>query len=711
MSLNDDCKIEIRGIFDVAGARPPVRALADVKGGSEGRLIESGESAAAAARRASEYLISLQRGGGDWEGEMVWCTMILAQTVIVRTIVGRPYSEAEKVAIVRHFTWDQRPDGSWGMHPESPGYVFFTTIAYIALRLLGQQPDEPMLSKARAWLHAAPDGVAGIPSWGKFWLSMLGLYDRVGLNAIPPEIFLLPEWLPFHPSRYYCHTRQIYLGIAYLYGVGFKASLPGDLVNDLRIELYAQPYQGIDFRSNRHTIASSDLFVPITRVLRGAYDLLGLFERWHPAGLRQRALDSCFDRIVYEQRSSRYQGISPVSSLLNCLAIFSRDPAHPELAPSLEGIEAWRWEDEAEGLRYVGARSNSWDTAFAMQALLESPELSPDIDASMERAHTFLDQAQMTEELPDYQRYWRDPGIGGWCFSDGQHRWPVSDCAAEALSALLAFYGRHSNGRFKQLSRERLRLAVHFLLSRQNADGGFGTYERRRGGAVLEMINPSEMYGQCMTELSYLECTASSLAALMHYRTHDPGFLPSEVDRAIARAKRLLRRKQLPDGSYAGFWGINYTYGIFHVVKGLRTSGLGPEDPGLQAAARWLVDKQRSDGGWGEHYTSCLLGQYVEHPESQPVMTSWALLALLEIFPPTHAAIRRGVAWLVRHQNAQGGWRRGAVNGVFFGAAMLDYRLYPAYFPVWALNRYVRLSGVAESPSKNQSSELPSLAA
>lgn len=109
------------------------------------------------------------------------------------------------------------------MHPESPGYVFFTTLAYVALRLLGCDPDMPLLVKARTWLQAQPGGVKAIPSWGKFWLAMLGLYGYQGLNAVPPELFLLPRWLPFHPRRFYCHTRLIYLGIAYLFGRRFVA--------------------------------------------------------------------------------------------------------------------------------------------------------------------------------------------------------------------------------------------------------------------------------------------------------------------------------------------------------------------------------------------------------------------------------------------------------------------------------------------------------
>lgn len=655
---------------------------------------ESLNTLADAERRALGRLLELQRPDGDWEGEMVWCTMILAQAIIVRTITGRPYTEDEHARIVRQFAYYQDADGAWGMHPESPGYVFFTTLAYVALRLLGLPPETPMLAKARAWLHAQPGGVQGIPSWGKFWLAMLGLYEYRGLNSVPPELFILPEWLPFHPRRYYCHTRLIYLGIAYLFGRRFVAALPGTLRDELRAELYPQPYASIDFAALRHTLAPGDVYVPISPLLRKVYDLLAAYERVHSQALRKKALAACFERIVYEQRTTRYQGISPVNGLLNCLAIFAHDPQHPDLAASLDGAEAWRWEDEPEGIRYVGARSNTWDTAFAVQAMLESPTPVPGAAQSLAQAHEFLKRVQMTEDAPEYQAMWRDTAVGGWCFSNGEHRWPVSDCTAEALSALLGLYEHPDYAIPEPFSEERLQQAVRFILSRQNADGGFGTYERRRAGKLLEVINPSEMFGQCMTELSYLECTASSLAALAHYRKSRADFLDGEIDRAITRALALLRRSQLADGSYPGFWGINYTYAIFHVAKGFRTAGIPASDPALQAAARWLIDKQREDGGWGEHYSSCLEGRYVEHRHSQVVMTSWALLALLDILPPEHPAIAKGFAWLASQQQADGDWPHQGVNGVFFGAAMLDYRLYHSYFPAWALARYARLTAV-----------------
>jgi lanosterol synthase len=641
--------------------------------------------------RGVSHLLSQQNENGCWEGEMVWCTMILSQYVIVQRITGRPFDDRARSQIVKYFRASRAPEGVWGLHPESSGYVFFTTLAYVALRLVGISSDDPLLAAARQWLRAQKGGVLAIPSWGKFWLAMLGLYEYDGVNPIPPEIFLLPKVLPFHPHHYYCHTRHIYLAMAYLYGTRFRADL-GAIVAELRTELYDQPYERIDFSAHRHELAPTDVYVPPSRWLRAAYDSVRVYERRHLGWLRRRALDRCFDGIVFEQQSSRYQALSPVNGLLNCLAIWSRNPNHADLQASLEGLERWKWEDDTQGIRYVGARSQTWDTAFAMLALLEWPDLARRTAEVLRRAYGFLREVQMTSEIEGCREHSRDPALGGWCFSDGGHRWPVSDCTAEALCAVIKTHETSDVPlpESERIPDVRIAQAVEFILSRQNADGGFGTYERRRGSSWLETVNPSEMYGQCMTELSYVECTASSISALGHVRSAYPKLVSARVNQAIERGVGFLRGRQRQDGSFAGFWGINFTYAAFHVAKGLIAARVPAQDAALVRLAASLTAKQRADGGWGEHYSSCLENRYVEHPESQVVMTSWALLALMELMPADAEPIVRGIAWLRSMLCPDGSWPQQAVNGVFFGSAMLDYRLYNAYFPVWALARAMR---------------------
>ena len=204
--------------------------------------------------RGIRYLMSQQRENGCWEGEMVWCTMILSQYVIVQRVAGRTLDEKTRAQMIKYFRISRTPEGAWGMHPESGGYVFFTTLAYVALRLLGVGADDPLTATARKWLHAQEGGVLAIPTWGKFWLAALDLYGYEGVNPVPPEMFLLPKFLPFHPHRYYCHTRLIYLGMSYLYGSRSQADL-GPITAELRKELYDKPFDAIDFAAHRHELA------------------------------------------------------------------------------------------------------------------------------------------------------------------------------------------------------------------------------------------------------------------------------------------------------------------------------------------------------------------------------------------------------------------------------------------------------------------------
>ena len=66
--------------------------------------------------------------------------------------------------------------------------MFGTALNYCAMRILGVNPDHPVAVKARGCLHKL-GGALGVPSWGKFWLSILNVYDWDGNHNIPCELW------------------------------------------------------------------------------------------------------------------------------------------------------------------------------------------------------------------------------------------------------------------------------------------------------------------------------------------------------------------------------------------------------------------------------------------------------------------------------------------------------------------------------------------
>ena len=80
----------------------------------------------------------------------------------------------------------------------------------------------------------------------------------------------------------------------------------------------------------------------------------------------------------------------------------------------------------------------------------------------------------------------------------------------------------------------------------QNPDGGFASYELVRGPSWVELLNPSEVFGELvhfhyasplfiqigkiMVEYEYPECTTSVLAPLFIFRKHYPHYKAEEIE-------------------------------------------------------------------------------------------------------------------------------------------------------------------------------------
>lgn len=644
--------------------------------------------------RAVAYLVAQQHSEGFVRGDVTWSPIITAQYVMVAHITDMGIPPQRREGFLHHFRATQLADGSWGLHPESEGYVFVTALVYVAMRLLGVPANDAACASARRWL-AGHGGVAHIPGWGRLWLAMLNLYGYEGIQPVLPELWLLPDALPLHPSRLYCHTRLIYLGFSYLYAVRFQAPVT-PLIADLRAELYTIPYGRIDFAAYLDAVAPTDVPGPPSRALRLSNLLLRGYDRIHSRRLRRQALRRELDMIVFHQRQNDGAAISPVNGLLNVLAL--HHAGHPDAAPSFRGVDYWLWSDEALGQRLNGAHSHTWDTAFGVQAITAVPGVEQ--TSFLDGAARYLRDAQMRDDIAGGRANYLDRARGGYCFSDKRHGWPVSDCSAEALSAWHALYDRADPA--LRPDPPMLVAAMRFILSRQNDDGGFSSFERRRGPLYLERLNPADMFRDCMVEHSYVECTGSCVQALRHGLEHwGPLLTPTDraaTRRACRRGVAFLRSQQRPDGAWPGFWGINFTYGTLFAVSGLLAGGVPRDDPAIARACRWLVATRLPDGGWGESWRSCLDRRPVAHERSQVIMTSWALITLLRAGysgPGAGEAILGGVRLLLDRQLPSGNWPQESVAGIFFGTAMLHYGLYRTYFPIWALGLYAQTRGQA----------------
>ena len=636
---------------------------------------------ASALERGVNALLRTQGSDGSWEGECVWCPMLTAQYAITAHIIGLNLSEQRRRGILTQFRATQNAAGLWGLHPFDEGSLFVTTLVYVAARLLGAGSNEPWLRGARR-MFARERGVQRIPTWGKVWLAFLGLYDWEGINPILPEVWMLPSWVPIHPANYYCHTRSIYLGLAVLYGQRFVVpSAP--VLDELRAELYTNGYETIDFPSFANEVREDDAPFPSGRMLRAVFSLSRLYERLQLNQVRRRVLRELRERMRRDLQASHHLSLSPVNGLLSVLALWAHDPEDRDVRQAIARLDDWFWEDAREGSRVAGAGSVCWDTSFALQALAFLPRVDEETSASLAKGAAFLASQQIERPDFDYPAAYRIDPSGGWCFSEVAHGWPVSDCTAEALLALLST-------RPEILGREGAARAARFILRCQNRDGGFGSYEPSKTSFPLEWMNPSEMFGRCMVERSYVECTASCLMALREVQRRYPDLLRSGIANSISRASTFLVRSQNEDGTWEAAWGVRYIYATMFGVRGLLAAGIPPTDERIRRACRWLLARQRPDGGWGELQPSSLSAGYVNARIGLSVQTAWALITLVEAAEPDLGALARAASYLESTQLDSGDWPDGQFVGVFFETALLNYRLYRQYFPVMALALYRR---------------------
>jgi squalene/oxidosqualene cyclase-like protein len=625
-----------------------------------------------------EHLRRTQHADGSWHGDYGGPLFLLPLYVATSHVAGIPIEAQAQREMMRYLETHQNADGGFGLHVEAESAVFPTALNYVAARLLGEQADAAWLARARTWLEAH-GGPVQSAAWGKYFLALLNLYDYRGLSPVLPELWLLPTRLPFHPSRLWCHCRMVYLPLSYLYGRRSAATL-SPLLEQLRRELYPQGYESIAWERTRCEVGVSDELSPRSPLLEVATRFLLGFEKRSPRPLRKKALSFVLDQIRREDANTDYICIGPISKLLHTLVWHFDNPRGEELKQHARRLGDYLYQ-AADGLKMNGYDSSRlWDTAFAAQAIARAP-LAERSRSVLDAAFTYLEQNQVLADVPERERCFRHASKGGWPFSSRAHGWPISDCTAEGLKACLAIEAATG----KSLPRWRLDAAVELMLSLQNADGGWATYELTRGPAWLEALNASDCFRDIMIDYSYVECTSACVQALRAYRQRYMTAEAERIERAIEGGLRFLLQAQRVDGSWEGSWGVCFTYGTWFGILGLKAAGLAETSPQIERACGFLLAHQRADGSWGESAESCVRRYYVPTEHGQAVMTAWATLALIAAGRGESAAVARAVEFLSRRQCPDGSFPPEHIAGVFNKTCAIHYDNYLKIFPLWAL--------------------------
>jgi len=637
-----------------------------------------------AITKAIQYFSAVQTEDGHWAGDYGGPMFLLPGLVITCYITGHSLPEPYQKEIIRYLLNRQNPkDGGWGLHIEAHSDIFGTALQYVSLRILGVSENQPEIVKARKFLQDN-GGAAGIPSWGKFWLAALNVYSWDGLNPIPIEFWLLPYNLPIAPGRWWCHCRMVYLPMSYIYARRTTCA-ETDLVRALRRELYTTDYDKIDWAAQKNNISSLDMYNPHTLLLKAINGSLGIYEKIHSKWLRDKAIDFTFDQIRYEDEQTKYIDIGPVNKVVNMLCVWDREGKSPNFYKHADRLLDYLWLSH-DGMKMQGYNgSQLWDTAFTIQAFIETG-IANQFPECMKKANNYLDITQVPYDAPEMDKYFRHISKGAWPFSTVDHGWPISDCTAEGIKSALAL--RQLNF-IDPVSLERVADGVNVILSLQNKDGGWASYENTRGPRWLENFNPSEVFHNIMIDYSYVECSAACIQAMASFKKYAPTHPRiKEINRSIQRGVKFIKSIQRDDGSWIGSWGICFTYGTWFGVEGLIAAGEPLNSPHIVKACKFLVSKQREDGGWGESFKSNVTKNYVHHEQSQIVNTGWALLSLMAAKYPDREVIERGVKYLISKQYANGDFPQESIIGVFNFNCMISYSNYKNIFPLWALARY-----------------------
>lgn len=620
-----------------------------------------------AIAKAQGYFLREQKPEGYWYYPLEANATMDAEYIFLNHFLGR-VDEAKHKRICDHLLAVQSENGAWPLFYKGPGHLGNTIEAYFALKLTGYPPSHPALRKAREFI-LAHGGLAQAQVFTRIFLAYFGQFPWRGVPAAPVELVLLPNWFPINIYEMSSWARGTVVPLSMILAQRPSLSIPDDRGV---AELWKEPPERSDLRFPRssHLISWENFFIALDGLLK----FLG---KSPIKPLRHRALRQAERWVLdHQDRNGGWGGIQP--AMLNsvmALHTLGYPHDHPTMVKGIQAIEDFLMETNGQ-LFFQPCVSPVWDTVWAVKALLDSG-LPNDHAVIVKAANWIIDRQIFT--TGDWQV--KNPQLepGGWAFEFANDWYPDVDDTAVILYTLKQVQGLEEKKKDRALAR-----GVNWTLGMQSRNGGWGAFDTNNTLDLWNQMPFGDMKAMIDPPTADL---AGRLLEMMGTFGYDLDFGPAR------RALRFLQKEQETDGSWWGRWGVNYIYGTWSVLMGLRTIGEDLNRPYVQRALVWLKSRQNTDGGWGEDCLSYWDQSKAGQGESTPSQTAWAILGLLAGEEKISPAVLRGIQYLLARQESAGSWPEDLFTGTGFPRHFyLRYYGYRNYFPLMALGQFrVRL--------------------
>ena len=412
-------------------------------------------------------------------------------------------------------------------------------------------------------------------------------------------------------------------------------------------------------------------FLGVDRVLKSV-------DRWIPTSCRRPGIRAAHKWIIDHLEGSDGLGaiFPPMIYTVVALECLGYDQSSP--------IVQWAWRqlddlniEDGDRARVQPCLSPVWDTAIATIALSDAND--PEDEGAIARAVAWLLEREVRGP-GDWQTRRRGVEPSGWHFQYRNAFYPDIDDTAMVVMALL-----RSPDAADPTVQDAVERGTDWLLSMQNKDGGWAAFDVDIDNQVLTKVPFADH--NAMLDPSCADITARVIELLGNL-----GFRASHP--AIARGLDYLWTTQEPEGCWYGRWGVNYIYGTWQVLQGLKAIDFPMDHPALVQAVEWLEAVQQPCGGWGETCASYDDPRLMGTGTPTASQTAWATLGLIAAGRGSSSAARRGIEFLLRTQAEDGSWDETQFTGTGFPRVFyLKYHLYRVYFPLMAIARYRQAQG------------------